>query len=213
MRIYRVSDTEFKKYGQILEGYDLDGFLEVMNDNTPMPEDGFIYVASEPKLEQHALFEALRDRAFGGMPVQLGYCNGTNTRLNCLEYHRDSEICIMSFDTILLLGLQSDIVNWEYDTANVEAFLIPGGTGVELFATTLHYAPCSARVGQGYRVANLLAKGTNGDAPAKTDGSGEDRLLMARNKWLLAHRESDEAKKGAHVGLKGSNIDIQDIIR
>ena len=32
--------------------------------------------------------------------------------------------------------------------------------------------------------------------------------MTARNKWLLAHPESDEAKGGAHIGLKGENIDI-----
>jgi hypothetical protein len=32
--------------------------------------------------------------------------------------------------------------------------------------------------------------------------------MTARNKWLLAHPESAEAKDGAHIGLKGDNIDI-----
>ena len=36
----------------------------------------------------------------------------------------------------------------------------------------------------------------------------EDKLLWARNKWLLAHPEADEAAQGAYVGLKGENIDI-----
>ena len=32
--------------------------------------------------------------------------------------------------------------------------------------------------------------------------------MTSRNKWLLAHPESKEARDGAHVGLKGENIDI-----
>ena len=32
--------------------------------------------------------------------------------------------------------------------------------------------------------------------------------LTARNKWLLAHPDSSEAKTGAHIGLTGKNIDI-----
>ena len=36
----------------------------------------------------------------------------------------------------------------------------------------------------------------------------EDRLLFAKNKWLLAHPDSQEAAAGAFVGLKGINIDI-----
>ena len=36
--------------------------------------------------------------------------------------------------------------------------------------------------------------------------------MTARNKWLLAHAESSEAKDGAHIGLKGENIDIANLI-
>ena len=34
--------------------------------------------------------------------------------------------------------------------------------------------------------------------------------MTARNKWLLAHPESKEAKNGAHAGLCGVNIDIKE---
>ena len=34
--------------------------------------------------------------------------------------------------------------------------------------------------------------------------------MTARNKWLLAHPESEEAKNGAHIGLTGLNIDIKE---
>ena len=40
--------------------------------------------------------------------------------------------------------------------------------------------------------------------------SGEDRMLWARNKWLLAHPESRQAKLGAWIGLRGRNIDLAD---
>ena len=33
-----------------------------------------------------------------------------------------------------------------YDTSKMEAFLVPAGTAVEVYATTLHYAPCSTGV-------------------------------------------------------------------
>ena len=36
--------------------------------------------------------------------------------------------------------------------------------------------------------------------------------MTARNKWLLAHPESNEAKTGAHIGLSGLNIDIKEDI-
>ena len=60
--------------------------------------------------------------------------------LNALEYHRSSEANVAVTDIILLLGQQSDITeDFTYDTAQLEAFFIPAGTAVELYATTLHY--------------------------------------------------------------------------
>lgn len=39
-------------------------------------------------------------------------------------------------DVVLLLGKQQDItVDDTYNTENIEAFLVPAGTGVELYAT------------------------------------------------------------------------------
>lgn len=35
--------------------------------------------------------------------------------------------------------------------------------------------------------------------------------MTARNKWLLAHPESQEAKNGAYIGLTGKNIDLRDL--
>ena len=54
--------------------------------------------------------------------IQIGYCNGSNVKLNALEYHRSSEIDIAVTDLILLLGCQQDIKEDTYDTALVEAF-------------------------------------------------------------------------------------------
>ena len=42
----------------------------------------------------------------------------------------------------------------------------------------------------------------------KSEGNDEDKLLWARNKWLIAHPESSEAASGAYVGLTGKNLDI-----
>ena len=40
----------------------------------------------------------------------------------------------------------------------------------------------------------------------------EDGWMTARNKWLLAHPDSNEAHNGAHIGLRGLNIDIKEDI-
>ena len=54
----------------------------------------------------------------------------------------------------------------------------------------------------------VLPKGTNEAKPSIVPVNDEDRRLQARNKWLLAHKESIEASQGAYVGLSGENINI-----
>lgn len=98
------------------------------------------------------------------------------------------------------------------DTSKVEAFFCPAGTAVELYATTLHYAPCSAKKGDHFRVVIILPKGTNLEKPAITVRNDDDARLFAANKWLIAHPEASEAGQGAVIGLTGVNIDIADLI-
>jgi len=208
MIIHSVFDKEFRRFGQILQDYDFSELLEVLNRTTPMPEDAVVYVPSDAALEALPAAELLMNRAYGGMPIQIGYCNGTNSKLNCFEYHRDSEINIAADDSILLLASQGELDNHTMDTSSVEAFLLPAGTAVEVFATTLHYAPCSAAKGKGFRVVIVLPRGTNTEKPGQLLQTGEDRLCTARNKWLIAHPDSNEAENGAFVGLTGANIDL-----
>ena len=207
MKFYSVRDPEFAPYGSVLEGYEASGLLAALSE-TPCPEEGTVYVASEGTLEALPVAQEIADRAYGGMPVQLGYCNGHNTKLNCLEYHRDSEMNLGTEDFILLLAKREDVVDGKLDTACVKAFRVPAGVLVEVFATSLHYAPCNAAAGQGFRVLVVLPRGTNTDKPEIAVGNEEDNLLWARNKWLLCHPESPEAGQGAYVGLVGENLDI-----
>ncbi len=211
MKIYSVNDPEFKPYGKVLEGYDTEELLAAM-EKIPLPESGTAYQPGIESLEACAIFDELRDRAYGGMPVQLGMCWGHNTKLNCLEYHRDSEVNIGTKDFILLLAKQDEICDGVLDTSLVKAFRVPRGLPVEVYATTLHYAPCHTCLNCGFRVAVVLPRGTNTDRPAFTAKCKEDGWLTARNKWLLAHPDSDEAKNGAHIGLRGINIDIEEDI-
>lgn len=207
MEILSVFDPAFRPYGRVLTGYDTAALAQALEQDTPLP-DGVGYVPADAALEKLDIFADFENSVYGGMPVQLGWCNGHNTKLNCLEYHRDSEVNFGSRDFILLLGLESQIEDGKFDTALTKAFLVPAGTLVEVFATTLHYAPCEAKLGQGFKVLVALPRGTNTDKPVFTPKTYEDTLLTARNKWLLAHAESDEAKGGAVVALTGENLDI-----
>ena len=207
MEILSVFDPAFRPYGRVLTGYDTAALAQALEQDTPLP-DGVGYVPADAALEKLDIFADFENSVYGGMLVQLGWCNGHNTKLNCLEYHRDSEVNFGSRDFILLLGLESQIEGGKFDTALTKAFLVPAGTLVEVFATTLHYAPCEAKLGQGFKVLVALPRGTNTDKPVFTPKNYEDTLMTARNKWLLAHADSDEAKGGAVVALTGENLDI-----
>lgn len=207
MKIESVYSPAFRAYGQVLTGYDTEKLLWAM-EAIPLPKEGTAYEPSIAALEGCDIFRRLQDHAYGGMPVQIGMCWGRNTKLNCLEYHRDSEVNIGAGDFILLLARQDQIENGVLDTADVCAFHVPAGVAVEVYATTLHYAPCHVDKNEGFRVAVVLPKGTNEAKPSIVPVNDEDRRLQARNKWLLAHKESIEASQGAYVGLSGENINI-----
>ena len=203
MKIQKVTDPAFRKYGQVLEGYDFTGLIKEMK-HTPVPED-VIYVPSVEELEALDIMKDLQNKGYGGLPVQIGYCNGHNKKLNAVEYHRNSEINVAVTDLVLLIGHQQDIeADFTYDTANIEAFLVPAGTGIEVYATTLHYAPCGVN-NSGFRCTVVLPKGTNYDVKRQKN-TGEDRLLAATNKWLIAHKEAHI--DGAFEGLIGENPEV-----
>ena len=208
MTILPISNPAFASYGKVLEGYDTQDLLRTLEAATPLPE-GVEYVPSQPELESLPLTAQLSSNAYGGFPIQMGWCNGHNTKLNCLEYHRDSELNCGTEDFILLLARMDDIApDGTLDTGLVKAFRVPAGVLVEVYATTLHYAPCSAAKGAGFRVLVALPKGTNGPRPDIQVLNREDSMLWACNKWLLAHPESSEAAQGAPAVLRGENIDI-----
>ena len=204
MKIQSVFDPSFARYGKVIKGFDTAA-LEAEMAKLPCPDGAVVYVPSVKELEALDIMQAFTDQLYGGMPIQIGYCNGDNHVMNCLEYHRDSELNLACTDMILLLGLEADVdfEKYEYDTAKVEAFLAPKGTLVEVYATTLHYAPINA--GGKFRCTVVLPKGTNTELKFKPDPAGESRLLTHTNKWLLAHAKAPEAKNGAVVALKGEN--------
>lgn len=205
MKIQKVTDASFGVYGKVLTGYDFTELLKALSV-MPCPADDVVYVPGVKELEAVLAARELKERVYGGLPIQIGYCNGNNKKLNAVEYHRSSEIDIAQTDLILLLGRQQDIeADYSYDTAKIEAFYMPAGTAVELYATTLHYAPCTAG-GEGFRCAIVLPADTNLELDFIPSKEGEDRLIAAKNKWLIAHEEA--GIKGAFCGLKGENITL-----
>lgn len=207
MVIKSVTDKAFKKYGQVLKNYDCTEIIEKMK-STPLPDD-VIYEPSIEELEKLSIAKELQDREYGELPIQIGYCNGNNYMLNAVEYHRSSEINIAVNDLILLIGSQQDIEDdYSYDTSKIEAFKVPAGTIIEVYATTLHYAPCNANE-DGFRCVVVLPRDTNLPLKNEISKSGEDALLFARNKWLIGHKDTDLGEQGAFIGLKGENISLK----
>jgi len=202
----QVTDKAFAKYGRVLD-LDCQEITAALEKYTELPE-AVVYKPSEPQLEKLPAFKILEENIYGGMPIQFGYCNGVNHLLNAVEYHRSSEIDIAGTDLLLILGWQQDIdpEDFSYDTAKMETFFVPAGTAVELYATTLHYAPCSSAAGAKFRCGVVLPKGTNEELQAVPEKNGENRLLFAVNKWLIAHKESGLEAEHAFIGLTGENL-------
>ena len=86
MEIQKITDASFGKYGRVLEGYSIDRILKEM-EHTPLPKE-VIYVPSVEEMEALPEAEVFQNRAYGGLPIQIGYCNGDNNKLNALEYHQ-----------------------------------------------------------------------------------------------------------------------------
>lgn len=211
MKIYDVTDPGFSVYGRIIEGYDFSPVTGLMKKRpVPGPVE---YVASDPGLEALPVFTQFESRFYGQMGAQLGYCMGHNDRLNGLEYHRGSEVNIAVTDYVVLVGRQQDIEpDMRYDTRKVEAFYVTAGMAVEFYATTLHYCACHVQE-EGYAHATFLPRGTNTPLDSGfTAQTKEDRLLQAKNKWLIAH---PEAGLGPEVPalLYGPNWTMADLER
>lgn len=205
---YHIEDSKFKHYGKVINEYDFNELETYMNSLT-IPQDQNVYVASVTEMENTIIKNQLQEAFYGEMSIQIGYCNGPNSTLNGLEYHKSSEINIAITDMVLLLGKVQEVENNVFHSNDVIAFFVPKGTAVELYSTTLHFAPCKVN-NEGFKTIVILPKGTND--PLSTNiqkRTKEDELLFMKNKWLIAHPEREQLiNKGAHPGIKGENIKV-----
>ncbi|MGL4672659.1 DUF4867 family protein, partial [Cetobacterium sp.] len=99
----------------------------------------------------------------------------------------------------------------ELDSSVVKAFLLPRGMAVELYSTTMHFAPCKVS-NDGFKCIVILPKETNTDISLEDKDilTDEDKFLFKRNKWLLVHGDKqDLIAKGAFHGISGENLEIK----
>ena len=209
VKVYSVFDAEFKPYGRVVDGYDFQKLAKFMKESTPVPEQGNIYVASVPELEACAVKDEVENVLYGGMQVQIGYCNGRNSTYNGFEYHKGSEINVAVTPFMLVLGHVWEIEDNKFFVGNEKVFFVPEGTVIEMYATTLHLSPCKV-MDAGFKDIVILPKGTNTPLANKhANADSESVLLLQRNKWVIAHKDREPlVKQGAHIGLIGPNKEL-----
>lgn len=206
--LYCLEDKAFLKYGKQLKNYDITEYLTIMEQRS-VPAEGNVYIGNDPDLSACKETDRISALSYGGMPIQAGYCNGCNNRLNALEYHKGNEITIAVTDLVLLLGDVRDIHANTYASELIEAFYMPRGNVCELYGTTLHFAPCKVD-DSGFKSIIILPAETNTPITLPISPAGEeDQLLWMRNKWLIAHADSKPAANGAYVGIHGENIELR----
>ena len=175
-----------------------------------MPESEVVYYPSIPEMEDNSIKSKISECMYGGQPVEIGYCAGDNCRLDGLEYHKGSEVLYAVTDMVLLLGHIWDIEDNRYSSANVKAFYVPRGVAIEIYATTLHFAPC--KVGKsGFKAIIILPKDTNCALNLSANNEGaEEELLFMNNKWLIVHPDAEGlVADGAFAGIVGENIEVK----
>ncbi|MGN0159397.1 MAG: DUF4867 family protein [Brotaphodocola sp.] len=210
VKILSVKDPEFAPYGRIVTGYDFSGLISYMEEKTPIPENGNIYLASVPEMEADPVVEQIQNGFYGEMPIQVGYCNGRNTTYNGFEYHKGSEINVAVTDFMLVLGHTWLIKDNTYRIEDAQVFFVEKGTAIEMYQTTLHLSPCRV-CDEGFRGIVILPRGTN--TPLEHKGEAlepEAKLLLQKNKWVIAHPEREPLiRQGAHPGLLGENKELK----
>lgn len=212
--IYDVKGKEFVGFGRIIEGFDFSDLINYMEEETEI-RIGNNYVASVEELEKYPIKKEIENILYGGMQIQIGYCNGTNSTYNGFEYHKGSETLIAVTDLMLVLAHKNQIINNKISVNSAKVFYVPKGTAIELYQTTLHLSPCKTNY-DGYKSIIILPKGTNEELSEeekeiiKKSNDPESKLLLKRNKWVIAHPDREQLiSQGAYPGVIGENIKLR----
>jgi hypothetical protein len=210
--ILPIEDQSFGKYGRVHTHYDVADFLNYVEKHAKLT-DTVVYEPDSIGADRYPqqLIPIIQG-VYGGLgDVQVGWVHGRNQRLNALEYHKGAEVVMVGADMVIMMGQIHDIVwpDGTYDVANLQVYYVPKGTVYEIAPHCLHYAPVHVYADAGFKCAIILPKGTNTPLDFEPGNGGEDILLLAKNKWLIAHLD-DTSFRGsrAQVGLLGPNITI-----
>lgn len=202
MKILSVTDPLFKEYGSVLD-IDSSEIVAYLKNKAKMPEENNIYVRDDSSMHSLKGIEEIKESVYGLGDIEVGYCNGYNSLLNCMEYHACPEVDIGADDLVLLLARKEDIHDGILNSKDVKAFSLKKGEAVILAPYTLHFSPCKLSK-DGFRCAIILSDKTNMDL----ESTPKDKTLWKVNKWLLAHKDSKQASLGAYVGVVGDNLKV-----
>ncbi|MEI6875476.1 MAG: DUF4867 family protein [Spirochaetota bacterium] len=218
LELFAAEAPEFGEFGRLVEGLPTGALVDWMTANVPIGE-AVAYQRSVGELEDLVGPEGRAGRDctwkqyasavfFGGQAAEVGWVAGKSSQLNAFEYHKSSELFIAATDLVLLLGRLSELRDFaRFDSSRVRGFVVGRGTALELYASTLHFAPIMADP-SGFRAAIILPLGTNAPLENVDTGlPGEEGLLWAERKWLLACPGSKPAAKGARVGME--NVEVK----
>lgn len=170
---------------------------------------------------------------YGKLKIQTGLCYGYNKYLNSLEFHKTNEILITLSPQILILAdirdikflnnnhknkknnnnkynsLENNFRNiyknyFNFDIKNLVSFYIPENSIIEIFSTTLHFAPISLNNNPFFSII-ILPDETNTSLNEdlikireelnftyKNSPNDLKYLLFSKNKWLFTHKDSPQ---------------------
>ena len=210
IEIKSIHDPSFTRFARVLNTEEFNECFEYLETKTVVPEKDNYYIAHDPMFKNAVSNTSAINHVFGNMPVEFGYVNGNNSKLNALEYHKSSEINISLTPCVLLLARVEDMKNQTILTNNITAFFIPKRTVIELHSLTLHFSPCKVQP-TGFKCGVILPLGTNMEfIKPQSLNIDENKLLFKTNKWIVVHPEHQRfIDLGAHIGIIGPNIEIK----
>ncbi|HAO61506.1 MAG TPA: DUF4867 domain-containing protein [Erysipelotrichaceae bacterium] len=209
IQIHSVHDPEFSRFGEVLDVSEFGDLIRYLELHTTVPSVGNEYVPHRAELGDLVSDLSVIHNTFGRVPLEYGYVNGNNSKLNALEFHKSSEINVCVTPLVLLLAHIEDIDDSTFHSSKVTAFYIPQNTAIEVYSTTLHFSPCKV-TDSGFKCAVILPYGTNMEFVSAKGNQGKyGKFLFKTNKWLLNHPENTRmVELNAINAIHGENIEI-----
>lgn len=198
-----IFDEQFNKYGEVIEGIDFTGIVELMKGI--QVDKGIKVTESSRELERRQVFRKVKEQIFKGREIQVGWYLGHNHKINMVEYHKTCQVFIAASDCVMFFGSKKDMEpNQVYHTKYMDGFFIPKGASIKINPEVLHCTPCNIN-SYGFKVISVNLKHTNEPLEVRTE-KRKDRTLFAKNRWLIVNREADV--EGAFCGLKGEILAV-----